>query len=55
MMFYTKDRKFVQFPLVPLQRTPMEYRDLRQLVTYYSKVGAVELRYTDTMLYVDGI
>ncbi|WP_210508788.1 major capsid family protein, partial [Pantoea ananatis] len=47
--------KYVQFPLVPLQRTPMEYRDLRQLVTYYSKVGAVELRYSDTMLYVDGI
>ncbi|KNA28265.1 DUF2184 domain-containing protein [Pantoea allii] len=55
MVFYTKDRKYVQFPLVPLQRTPMEYRDLRQLVTYYSKVGAVELRYSDTMLYVDGI
>lgn len=55
MVFYTKDRKYVQFPLVPLQRTPMEYRDLRQLVTYYSKVGAIELRYSDTMLYVDGI
>ncbi|WP_029570136.1 DUF2184 domain-containing protein [Pantoea ananatis] len=55
MVFYTKDRQYVQFPLVPLQRTPMEYRDLRQLVTYYSKVGAVELRYSDTMLYVDGI
>lgn len=55
MVFYTKDRKYVQFPLVPLQRTPMEYRDLRQLVTYYSKVGVVELRYSDTMLYVDGI
>ncbi|MDI6537175.1 DUF2184 domain-containing protein [Pantoea ananatis] len=55
MVFYTKDRKYVQFPLVPLQRTPMEYRDLRQLVTYYSKIGVVELRYSDTMLYVDGI
>ena len=53
--FYTQDRKYVQFPLVPLQRTPMEYRDLRQIVTYYGKVGAVELRYTDTMHYVDGI
>lgn len=54
-VLYSQDRKYVQFPLVPLQRTPMEYRDVRQIVTYYSKVGAVELRYSDTMHYVDGI
>lgn len=55
MVFYTNDTKYVQFPLVPLQRTPMEYRDLRQIVTYYGKVGVVELRYSDTMHYMDGI
>ena len=52
---YTNDKKYVQFPMVPLQRTPQEQRSTTQMVTYYGKLGAVEHRYPETELYVDGI
>lgn len=55
MVAYTKDKRRVRFPLVPLQRTPLEYRDLRQLVTYFGRLGAVEFVYSETLAYADGI
>ncbi|WP_419687261.1 DUF2184 domain-containing protein [Burkholderia theae] len=55
MMAYTKDKNRVRFPLVPLQRTPLEYRDLRQLVTYFGRLGVVEVVYPETLAYRDGI
>ncbi|MBF7687073.1 DUF2184 domain-containing protein [Acinetobacter rathckeae] len=55
MVAYTQDQNRVRFPLVPLQRTPLEYRDLRQLVTYYGRLGVVEWVYPETAFYADGI
>lgn len=55
MVAYSKDPMRVRFPLVPLQRTPLEYRDLRQLTTYFGRLGAVEVVYGETLGYVDGI
>ena len=55
MMAYTKDRKYAQFPLVPLQRTPLEYRSLYQLTTYFGRLGQIEFRYPETLGYADGI
>lgn len=55
MIAYTNDEDLVRFPLVPLQRTPLEYRGLRQLTTYYGRLGVVEVVYEETMIYVDGI
>lgn len=55
MIAYTKDPVRVRFPLVPLQRTPIEYRDLRQLTTYFGRLGAVELVYPETIGARDGI
>ncbi|ESK40260.1 hypothetical protein P256_00707 [Acinetobacter nectaris CIP 110549] len=55
MVAYTKDKNRVRLPLVPLQRTPLEYRDLRQLVTYYGRLGVVEWVYPETAFYADGI
>lgn len=55
MVAYTQDKSRVRFPLVPLQRTPLEYRDLRQLVTYFGRLGAVEIVYYETIAYADGI
>lgn len=55
MIAYTKDPVRVRFPLVPLQRTPLEYRDLRQLVTYFGRLGAVELVYPECIGARDGI
>ncbi|AFR03282.1 DUF2184 domain-containing protein [Pectobacterium carotovorum] len=55
MVAYTNDKKFVRFPMVPLQNVPIQYRGLYQLVTYYGKLGAVEPVYPETLNYMDGI
>jgi hypothetical protein len=47
MFAYVKDPMRVRFPLVPLQRTPLEYRDIRQLVTYFGRLGAIEMVYPE--------
>jgi hypothetical protein len=55
MFCYTKDRNRVRFPMVPLQRTPLEYRSLYQLTTYFGRLGVVEFPYPETVQYADGI
>lgn len=48
MFAYTKEKRLIRFPLVPMQRTPLEYRDLRQVTTYFAKIGEVEYVYPET-------
>lgn len=55
MVAYTKDRERVRYPLVPLQRTPLEYRGIHQLTTYFGRLGCVEVVYPETIQYADGI
>lgn len=55
MIAYTKDRKRVRFPLTMLQRTPLEYRSLFQITTYYCRLGGVEFPYPETVSYRDGL
>jgi hypothetical protein len=54
MIAYSQDQNRVRFPLVPLQRTPVEYRGISQLTYYYGRLGAVEVVYPETMQYADG-
>lgn len=55
MIAYTNDRSRVRYPLVPLQRTALEYRSLYQLTTYFGRLGCVEFVYPETCGYSDGI
>lgn len=55
MVVYTKNPKYVRFPMVPLQRTPLEYRSLFHITTYFGRLGVVEIRYPETLEYADGI
>lgn len=55
MVAYTKDIDRVRFPMTPLQRTPLEYRSLYQLTTYFGRLGVVEIVYPETVGYRDGI
>lgn len=55
MVAYTRDRDRVRYPLVPLQRTPLEYRSIYQITTYYGRLGCVEFVYPETIAYRDGI
>jgi hypothetical protein len=47
MYAYIKDPMRIRLPLVPLQRTPMESRGIRQLTTYFGRIGGVELVYPE--------
>jgi hypothetical protein len=49
MFAYYQAPDRVRFPLVPLQRTPLEYRGLRQITTYYGRLGNVEAVYPELM------
>ena len=55
MVAYTRNRDYVRYPLVPLQRTPLEYRSIYQITTYYGRLGCVEFVYPETICYRDGI
>jgi hypothetical protein len=55
MMAYTRNPEFVRYPLVPLQRTPLEYRSLFQITTFYGRLGELEIPYLETIGYADGI
>lgn len=55
MFAYTKDQDRVRYPLVPLQRTPLEYRSLYHLTTYFGRLGVLEVVYPETIGYRDGI
>ncbi len=55
MVAYNDDKKYVQFPMTELQRTPLEYRSLFQITTYWSRIGQIEWRYGVTAAYRDGV
>ncbi|HCD5205683.1 DUF2184 domain-containing protein [Klebsiella pneumoniae] len=50
---YTQEEKYIRFPLVPLLSTPLEYRGIYQLTTYYGRLGQVEIPYANTIAYLD--
>lgn len=55
MVAYTKDRNRVRFPMTTLQRTPIEYRSIYQITTYFGRLGVIEFVYPETLQYADGI
>ncbi len=54
MVAYTQDKNRVRYPLVPLQRTPLEYRGLYHITTYFGRLGCVEIVYPESIAYADG-
>ncbi len=55
MIVYTRNQEYVRYPLVPLQRTPLEYRSLFQITTYFGRLGELEMPYPETVAYADGV
>jgi hypothetical protein len=55
MIAYTKAYDRVRFPMTPLQRTPLEWRSLYNLTTYWGRLGVIEVVYPETIGYRDGI
>jgi len=52
---YSKSEDRVRFPLTPLNRTPIEYRSLYQMTTYWGRIGQVEFVFPETAAFLDGI
>lgn len=55
MICYTKEYNRVRYPMTPLQRTPLEWRSLYNLTTYWGRLGQIEVVYPETLGYRDGI
>jgi hypothetical protein len=55
MVAYTKEYDKIRFPMTPLQKTPLEWRSLYNITTYWSRMGQVESPYPETIGYRDGI
>lgn len=55
MVVYTKDRDRVRFPMTMIQRTPVQYDGMYHKMTYFGRLGVVEVVYPETIGYFDGI
>lgn len=55
MIAYTPDYDKVRYPMTPLQRTPLEWRSLYNITTYWGRLGVIEVVYPETIAYRDGI
>jgi hypothetical protein len=55
MFAYTKAYDRVRYPMTPLQRTPLEWRSLYNITTYWGRLGVIEVVYPETLGYRDGI
>jgi hypothetical protein len=55
MMAYRKEKRLVRYPMTPLQRTPIQYESIYHKMTYYCRLGVVEVVYPETIGYRDGL
>lgn len=55
MVAYTKDQKYIRFPMTTLSKTPIQYASIYHMTTYFGKLGVVEVPYPETIGYRDGI
>ncbi len=55
MVAYTKTQDKIRYPMVPLQRTPLEWRSIFHITTYFGRLGVIEVVYPETVGYRDGI
>ena len=55
MIAYTKNRDYIRYPMTTLQRTPLEWRSLYNITTYWGRLGIMEVVYPELVGYRDGI
>jgi hypothetical protein len=55
MVAYTKNYDYIRYPMTPLQRTPLEWRSLYNITTYWGRLGMIEVVYPELVGYRDGI
>jgi hypothetical protein len=52
---YLKEYRRIRFPMTLLQRTPIQYESLYHKTTYFCRLGRVEVVYSQTIGYYDGL
>ena len=55
MVAFTKNEEYIRFPMVPIFRETAYYQGLRFAAPYVWAFGEVEIPYTETIQYADGI
>lgn len=55
MMVYSKNKRYIRYPMTTLQRTPVQYDGMYHKATYYCRLGVVETVYPETVGYFDGL
>lgn len=55
MVAYNKQQRFTRFPMTALQRTPVQYDAIFHKMSYFCRLGVVEVVYPETFAYRDGI
>lgn len=55
MVCYTKNPEYVRYPMSGIQRTPIQYDGLWHKSVYYCRLGVLEVVYSDTLAFRDGL
>lgn len=55
MVAYRKEKRLVRFPMTSLQRTPIQYMSIYHMMTYFGRLGVVEVVYPECIGYRDGL
>lgn len=55
MVAYSKRKEHVRYPMTLLQRTPVQYDSIWHKMTYFCRLGELELVYGSTIVYADGL
>lgn len=55
MVAYTKEPRFVRFPVTGMQRTPIQYDGMWHKFIYFRRLGVLEVVYPETLAYRDGL
>ena len=53
MVAYTKNREYVRYPMTMLQRTPVQFTSIFHAVSYFCRLGVLEIVYPQTLGYAD--
>lgn len=54
-VMYRKEKQYVRYPMTLLQRTPVQFDSIYHKLTYYCRLGVVEVVYPETLGYRDGL
>lgn len=55
MVAYSQMKEYVRYPMTLLQRTPVQFQSIYHASTYYCRLGVVEVVYSETIAYRDGL